>query len=90
MLLNETWKIKKMLAKEITSKKIDLIYEEGIKAGATGGKILGAGGGGFILFYVPKKNQIIFEKKFNKLERVHFSFENQGHKICYRNNNENQ
>jgi len=90
MLLNETWKIKKMLAKEITNKKIDTIYEEGIRAGSTGGKILGGGGGGFILFYVPKKNQTIFEKKFNKLKRVHFSFENQGHKIYYRNNNENQ
>ena len=52
-LLNESWKIKRSMTEKISNPKIDLIYERGLKAGALGGKLLGAGGGGFILFYVP-------------------------------------
>ena len=54
-LLNEQWQIKRNLTNKISSKEIDDIYSMGISAGALGGKILGAGGGGFIIFYVPKK-----------------------------------
>ena len=55
--MNEHWSIKKKLAKNITNSKIDQIYKEGIKSGALGGKLLGAGNGGFILFIVKKKKQ---------------------------------
>lgn len=54
-LLNETWKIKRSLSKSISNSRIDMIYNVGLKNGATGGKLLGAGGAGFILFFVPKK-----------------------------------
>ena len=52
-ILNQGWNIKRNLAGGITNKAIDYYYEQGIKAGASGGKLLGAGGGGFLLFYVP-------------------------------------
>jgi D-glycero-alpha-D-manno-heptose-7-phosphate kinase len=52
-ILADSWEIKKSLAQGISNPAIDAAYEKGIKAGATGGKLLGAGGGGFLLFYVP-------------------------------------
>ena len=55
-LLHESWEIKKKVGKEISISKIDELYEIGIKNGATGGKLLGAGGGGYLLFFHdPKK-----------------------------------
>jgi D-glycero-alpha-D-manno-heptose-7-phosphate kinase len=56
-ILNESWIIKKGLAKGISNPKIDEYYDLAIKAGASGGKLLGAGGGGFLLFYVPEDEQ---------------------------------
>lgn len=56
-ILNASWNIKRELASGITNKAIDYYYEQGIKAGATGGKLLGAGGGGFLLFYVPDSSK---------------------------------
>lgn len=61
-LLNETWVEKKNLSPFVTNSNIDELYNLGIKNGAFGGKLLGAGGGGFILFYVDK-NQIYNFKK---------------------------
>ena len=61
-LLNEQWKVKRDLTNRISNKEIDSIYEAGINAGAIGGKLLGAGGGGFMLFYVPKNKQKEFIK----------------------------
>ena len=55
-LLNETWKLKKKLSDRVTNPEIDSLYSRAIEAGATGGKLLGAGGGGFFLFYVKKNN----------------------------------
>src|SRR4029077_14217821 len=52
-LLHEGWQIKRSLTQKITNANIDEIYEAGLSAGALGGKLLGAGGGGFMLFYVP-------------------------------------
>src|SRR3989337_3156437 len=56
-LLNETWQLKKKLSSKITTKDIDDIYETAIKSGAVGWKLCGAGGGGFIVFYVEPENQ---------------------------------
>jgi len=56
-ILNFGWKFKKQTASEVTSPKIDEIYETALKAGATGGKISGAGGGGFMFFYCPKNSR---------------------------------
>ena len=69
------------------SDKIDLIYDEAIKQGAIGGKLLGAGGGGFLLFYVPKEKQKNFLKKFKKIISIKFNFTNQASSIIYNSNN---
>tara|TARA_A100001011_G_scaffold393805_1_gene484626 strand:- start:3346 stop:4326 length:981 start_codon:yes stop_codon:yes gene_type:complete len=61
-LLNETWHQKRELSSNITNNKIDHIYDRGIKCGAFGGKLLGAGGGGFVLFYVNIHNKDKFLK----------------------------
>ena len=56
-MLDTTWKLKKQLASNISNPQIDEMYDLGIKSGALGGKLLGAGGGGFMLFYVPENNK---------------------------------
>jgi len=80
-LLDETWKIKKGLTKLITTNTIDDIYETGRRAGALGGKLLGAGGGGFILFFVPPKVQPAVKKALKKLLYVPFRFEKLGSQV---------
>ena len=77
-LLNETWKIKRSLSKSISNSRIDMIYKLGLKNGATGGKLLGAGGAGFVLFFVPKNNKINFLRAFKNFTIVDFKFENKG------------
>ena len=86
-LLDESWKLKKGLSNKITSLEIDKIYEQGIKAGAIGGKILGAGGGGCILFIVPPENQSKVEDKLKSLVHIPFEFSNEGSRIIYYENN---
>ena len=78
--LDKTWKIKKKLDGKVSNKVIDKIYTHGIESGASGGKLLGAGAGGFILFYVPKKNQKKFISK-NKKKIINFSFVRNGSRI---------
>ena len=84
-LLNETWKAKKDLSDHVSNRFIDEIYDYARNSGAEGGKILGAGGGGFILFYVPKKNHKKFYKNFKKLEKIDFKFEDKGSELIYKN-----
>jgi len=69
-ILNEAWQIKRQLASGITNKAIDHYYDLGMKAGASGGKLLGAGGGGFLLFYVPNpdKKQAVREALSDLIE----------------------
>ena len=69
--------------KFIVSKFIDEIYTEAKNSGALGGKITGAGGGGFILFYAKKKYHQSIKKKLYKLKNVAFKFEDEGSKIIY-------
>lgn len=59
---HEHWLIKKRLSKKVTSTKIDYWYNQAIKAGALGGKIMGAGGGGWFVFYVPKNHKLFIQK----------------------------
>ena len=68
---------KKKLDKNVSNKKIDLLYNKALKAGALGGKLLGAGGGGFMLFYIPDKNKKLFFSKF-KQDIIFFDFVNKG------------
>lgn len=83
-LLNESWYLKKKLSNSITNKKIDQLYELLLKNGATGGKLLGAGGGGFLLMYLESKYRKKFFNKFPKLINVPFNFTNEGSKIIFR------
>lgn len=82
-LLNESWKIKRSMTEKISNPNIDLIYERGLKAGALGGKLLGAGGGGFIIFYVPpsRKNRLIND--LSDFLHVPFHFESMGSHIVH-------
>ena len=80
-LLHESWKIKRSLTNLITNGKIDQIYDAAIKAGALGGKLLGAGGGGFVLFYVPPACQARVKEKLRNLLLVPFRFENLGSQV---------
>ena len=80
-LLHESWKLKRSLSAKVSTPKIDEIYEAGIKAGATGGKILGAGGGGFILFFAEPKNHKKIRERLKSLVHVAFHFDDVGSKI---------
>ena len=84
LLLNETWQQKRGMNTEISTDYIDIAYKKAVDAGALGGKLLGAGGGGCLLFYVAEDNR---EKVRNALEDMHeikFRFENEGTKIICR------
>ena len=85
-LMHESWIIKKKISKHISSRKLDDIYAEAIKQGAIGGKLLGAGGGGFFLFYVPEKKQKNFLKNYKKIVKIDFKFTNEKSSIIYNSN----
>ena len=81
-LLNDQWKLKKSMESSITNTEIDDIYEKGISAGAVGGKLLGAGGGGFILFLTPPHMQKKVAEKL-KLRQVDLNFDYLGSQLIY-------
>jgi D-glycero-alpha-D-manno-heptose-7-phosphate kinase len=83
--LHEAWLRKKEISDNITNLDIDNLYNKGIKSGATGGKLLGAGGGGFILFYVPKKNKELFLELMKEDRELKFKFDNEGTSIIFNN-----
>jgi len=83
-LLHESWKFKRSLTQKISNASIDEIYEAGLRAGALGGKLLGAGGGGFMLFYVPPERRDALRTRLKKLLCVPFGFSNRGsHVVVY-------
>jgi len=82
-LLNTTWMLKKKNGSSISTGKIDDLYNKGISAGALGGKLLGAGGGGFLLFYVPIEKQNAVKEALDDLMYIPFKFENNGTQIIY-------
>lgn len=82
-LLGRQWEIKRTITNKITTNDIDEIYKTGINAGALGGKLLGAGGGGFILFYAEHKSQEKIKQKLNHLTFVPFRFDNTGSQVIY-------
>jgi len=82
-LLNKAWEIKQNLTHKITTPAIDKIYKDAMEAGALGGKLLGAGGGGCILFFVEPKKQNKVKKKLKNLLYIPFGFENLGSQIIY-------
>lgn len=80
-LLNETWLLKRKLSSKVTNGDIDSIYETAIRNGAVGGKLLGAGAGGFILFYVEPENQNRVREALKNLLQVPFNFDYSGSEI---------
>lgn len=82
-ILHEGWLMKKSLTKGISSGKIDSLYEKGLHAGALGGKLLGAGGAGFMLFYCPAGKHYEFLEQMKDECEMKFSFDNHGSKIIY-------
>ena len=80
-LLDETWKLKKQTGSSITTGNIDELYDYGKKVGALGGKLLGAGGGGFMVFYVQPEKQGAVRSALSKLMYVPFEFENGGTRV---------
>jgi D-glycero-alpha-D-manno-heptose-7-phosphate kinase len=77
-LMHESWQIKRSLTQKISNANLDEIYQAGLTAGALGGKLLGAGGGGFMLFYVPPEKRQALRQRLNKLLCVPFGFSNKG------------
>ena len=82
-LLDVTWRLKRQTGSRISTGEIDGLYERAIKAGALGGKLLGAGGGGFLLFYVPEERQTHVREELGNLLSVPFEFENNGADVIY-------
>lgn len=82
-ILHENWELKKELSNGISNTFIDDCYNAAINSGALGGKILGAGAGGFLLFYVEKSKQKSVISSLSNLKQVNFSFENNGSQIIY-------
>jgi D-glycero-alpha-D-manno-heptose-7-phosphate kinase len=71
--MKESWSLKKNLHRDVTNKEIDDLYSFGLSIGATCGKLLGAGSGGFLYFYVPEKNQKKFKKRLNDAIKINFT-----------------
>lgn len=82
-LLDYTWKLKRQTGSAVSTDSIDALYKKGIEAGAVGGKLLGAGGGGFLVFYVEQDKQEAVKKAMSNLLHIPFHFENGGTRVIY-------
>ena len=82
-LLDHTWRLKRQTGSAVSTENIDLLYEKGIKAGALGGKLLGAGGGGFLVFYVQPEQQEAVKQAMNNLMYIPFEFEDGGTRVIH-------
>lgn len=82
-LLDKTWRLKRQTGGAITTDSIDAIYEKGIEAGALGGKLLGAGGGGFLVFYVKPENKAAVMEAMKDFLYVPFRFEDGGTQVIH-------
>ena len=82
-LLDKTWRLKRQTGNNVSTDSIDALYERAIKAGALGGKLLGAGAGGFLLFYCPIDKQENLKNALGDLLHVPFNFENGGTRVVY-------
>lgn len=82
-LLHETWQLKRSLSDKVSNSYVDELYNEAMSAGAIGGKITGAGGGGFLLLFVPPASQAQVKERLNKLVHVPFKFDFSGSQIIF-------
>ena len=87
-VLHKGWQLKKKIAPRITSQDIDSFYDRALRSGAVGGKLLGAGGGGFLLFYCPLKKQDKLRTALRNLFELKFNFDQEGTKAIYIGENE--
>jgi D-glycero-alpha-D-manno-heptose-7-phosphate kinase len=84
-ILHRGWMYKKELASQISNERIDHYYNLGIKNGASGGKLLGAGGGGFLLFYIKEGHHKKVKEALSDLEEIEFKFNFEGTKVIHYN-----
>lgn len=84
-LLHESWQLKKCLSNNISNQTLDDLYNNALRYGAAGGKLLGAGGGGFMLLFVRPENREKLKQGLKNYLEVKFSFENEGSQIIYYN-----
>lgn len=82
-LLDKTWKLKRQIGGSVSTNSIDGLYEKGMQAGALGGKLLGAGGGGFLVFYVQPEKQGDVMEAMKDLLYIPFKFENGGTRVIH-------
>lgn len=82
-MLDYTWQLKKKTGKNVSTGSIDELYDAGKNAGALGGKLLGAGGGGFLVFYVQPEKQDAVMEAMKDLLYIPFEFENSGTRVIY-------
>ena len=82
-LLNTSWSLKRSLSSQISTDTIDILYNKAIQAGAIGGKLLGAGGGGFLLFFVPQEKRASVKSSLEPLLQIPFSFESDGTRVAH-------
>jgi Predicted kinase related to galactokinase and mevalonate kinase len=82
-LLDHTWKLKRKTGSKVSTSDIDTIYDKAIQAGAMGGKLLGAGGGGFLVFYVQCQKKAMVETALSDLLHVPFEFETGGTQVVH-------
>jgi D-glycero-alpha-D-manno-heptose-7-phosphate kinase len=83
VLLDYTWKLKRGLTEKVSTSEIDVMYADALKAGAIGGKLLGAGGGGFMLLFAEPDKQADVKAALDKLLYVPFKFEDHGTRVIY-------
>jgi D-glycero-alpha-D-manno-heptose-7-phosphate kinase len=82
-IIHENWLLKRRLNGDISNSSIDRWYTQARRAGAVGGKLMGAGSGGFLMFYAPPENHEAVERALKNLRRVPFAFEHQGSRIIF-------
>lgn len=82
-MLDYTWKLKRQTGNAVSTSNIDILYDKGMKAGALGGKLLGAGGGGFLIFYVQTEKQDKVREAMKNLMYIPFLFEDGGTRVIH-------
>jgi len=84
-ILDTYWQMKKQLMNKVSNSEIDLMYEKAKKAGAIGGKIIGAGGGGFLLVVFPANKRVVIREALKDYKELHFRFTDSGSKVIFNN-----
>ena len=82
-IIHENWELKRSLTRTVSNRAIDDWYRQARQAGAVGGKLLGAGSGGFLMFYAPRERHDAIARELRKLRRMDFRLEPQGSKIIF-------